>query len=268
MEVITKTITLEDVTEPLVIIPLGDVHLGNASVDIVKLKGTIDYIRNKTNCYAVLMGDLADAIMTNDKRFDPESVAPEFRKDIGNLAFAEYEMLKDLLMPIREKILVGIRGNHDETLRLKYNVDFSGWLHKELKVPLVSNTAFLVIKFDREQFHTQTLTFFLNHGWSATRKTGGNVNSIEDLAGSFEADVYLLGHSHKLFVTSKIKLSVAGEHIKEKKQFFANTGTFLKTYAEGCSNYGEKGGYTPLKTGVIKFSIYPKSTGIDIHASE
>lgn len=268
MEVITKIITLEDVTKPLNIIPLGDVHYGNINCDLKKFKETIEYIKNKENCYTILMGDMCDAILTSDKRFDMESISPELRGSINNLAMAQYQTIRDLLVPIKEKILVGIRGNHGETLRLNHGVDFDAWLYGELGIPMGGYTSFLVIKLDRKQFHTENLTFFLHHGFMASRKTGAKVNAIEALSGDFDADIYLLGHSHDLFVLSKNKIEVAGTHIKEKRQFFAHTGTFMKSYTECSMNYGEKSCYPPLKTGVVKFILVPKNGRIDIHASE
>lgn len=268
MEIIEKRITLEDPSEPLVVVPIGDVHYGNVNVDLKKFKETIEYIKNKPNCYTILMGDMCEAIMMSDKRFDVECIAPELKNRLGDLAFAQYENMRDMLMPIKNKILLSIRGNHGDNLRTKFNTDFDAWMAKELNVPMAGYSAFLVIKFDREQFHTETLTFFVHHGIMSSRKTGAKVNAIEGLAESFDADVYLNGHSHDLFVTSKVKLSVAGNKVKESKRYFAHTGTFLKTYVQDTLCYGEKALYPPLKTGVLKFSIYPRAGNIDIHVSE
>jgi len=268
MEIIEKRITLEDATKPLVIVPIGDVHYGNINADIKKFKDTIEYVKNKENCYVVLMGDMCEAIMLADKRFDAQAIAPELRSRMSDLAFAQYENMRDMLMPIKHKILVSIMGNHGDNLRTKFNTDFDAWMAKELGVPMAGYSAFLVIKFDRQQFHTETLTIFLHHGYMSSRKTGAKVNAIESLSEMFEADVYLNGHSHDLFVTSKVQLSVAGNKVKESKKYFAHTGTFLKTYVQDTMCYGEKALYPPLKTGVLKFSVYPRNGTLDIHVSE
>ncbi len=269
MNIIQRVITLEDKNEPLLIVPIGDVHLGNINCDIKKFKETVEYIKNKKNCYTILMGDLAEAILTTDRRFDPETVAPEFRDRIGDLAFAEFESLKEILLPIKDKILVAIRGGHEDVLKLKYNVDFHGWLMKELRVQDGGYASFLVIKLDRKQgFHCENVTFLLHHGVVASRKTGSKINFIESLASDFDFDVACLGHSHDLFVTSRVKLSVAGSKIKERKIYFVQTGSFLKTYVAGNICYGERNLYPPLKTGVAKLSLYPKNGNIDIHVSE
>lgn len=269
MNVITKQITLENKTKPLIVIPIGDSHLGNINHDSKKFKETIDYVKNSENTYAILMGDLCEAILTNDKRFDPETVAPEFRDRIGDLAFAEFEKMKELLLPIKHKILIAIRGGHEDVLKLRYNVDFHGWLMKELNVQDGGYASFLVLKLDRKQgFHTENVTFLLHHGFTASRHTGSKVNAIEALASDFLFDVACLGHSHDLFVTSRVRISVAGTKIREKKIYFVQTGSFLKTYVQGNTCYGERQMYPPLKTGVSKIMLYPKKGNIDIHVSE
>jgi len=114
MEIIEKRITLENIEKPLVIVPIGDVHYGNINVDIQKFKETVEYIRTKENCYTILMGDICEAIILSDKRFDIESVAPELRARIGDITFAQYENMREMLMPIKDKILY--KGNFAQSI--------------------------------------------------------------------------------------------------------------------------------------------------------
>lgn len=271
MKVIEKTITMEDTSAPITLIPVGDVHLGNINCDLKKFKETIEYIKNKKNCYVILMGDLCDAILMNgDRRFDPDTISPEFKNRIGDLAFAEFEAMKKYLLPIKEKILVSIRGGHEEVLKQKYNTDFHGWLIKELGVEDGGYISFLVIKLNRKQkFHSENIIILIHHGVTASRYTGAKVNFIERLSSDFVFDIVCLGHSHDLFVTSKNRISVAGKSIKEKKVYFVSTGSFLRTYTKGNVCYGERSLYPPTKTGVAKILLIPKRTGrIDVHVSE
>lgn len=43
------------------------------------------------------------------------------------------------------------------------------------------------------------------------------------------------------------------------------TGSFLRTYVENATTYGEKAGYSPCDLGVVKLMIKPNIK--DIHAS-
>ncbi len=269
MEVIEYRVKLENKDEPLYIVPLGDVHYGNVCCDVKRFKDMVDYIKNKENCYTILMGDMCDAIMMSDKRFDIQSIAPNLRDRIDDLAMAQYVDMRDMLKPIKNKIIAAVDGNHGDTLSKKYHTDFDAWLYRELDVPDLGASGFVIIKFDREKFHCENLTIFVHHGWVSGRKSGGKINAMEDLAGSFDSDVYIMGHSHDLFAKSKQRISVAGTKIKVKKQYFAQTGSYLQTYMQGASCYAEKAGYPPQKLGSIKIMIKPKSSGnLDVHMSE
>jgi len=268
MELVNKTITLEDLNEPLKIVPISDVHLGSVNCNLRKFKETVNYIKNTPNCYTVLLGDLCEAIMISDKRFNMADLDPIFHDRINDLGLAQYEMMRDILMPIKHKILAGLAGNHDATMKLRYHSDFCAWLHRELGCPDLGDSGFLVINWDPNQLHREKVILYCAHGFFAGRRTGSKVNNMEELAKSYEADLYLLGHSHALFVTSTMRVYPVANKIKLKKQYFCQTGSYLDTLVQGSSCYAERAGYVPQKTGSLKISIYPRANGIDYHVSE
>jgi predicted phosphodiesterase len=268
MEIKEVRITLEDTEHPMTIVPLGDVHYGNINCDTKKFKDTITYIKNKPNCYALLMGDMCDAIMMSDKRFDVNSIAPELRDQLDNLAMAQYVNMRNMLAPIKHKILAAVDGNHGDSLHKRYHTDFDAWLASELGVVDLGISGFLVLKFDRTQFHTETTTIYMHHGFVAGRQSGNKINAMDRLRSSFDADIFLCGHSHDLFAKSYQKVYVAGNTIKTRKQYVANTGSFLQTLIQGATCYAESAGYPPTKTGVVKITLIPSNMGVDIHLSE
>ena len=266
MECIQKTIAK---TNHFDIVPLGDVQYGNVNTDLDKFKEMIKWIKNEPNCYTILMGDMCEGITIADKRFDILSVYPNLRDRIDDIAMAEYQEMRDLLKPIKDKILCALRGNHGETLRKHHGVDFDGWLCKELGITNAGYMSFLRIKID--DVHASPVTFFLQHGFMASRKKGAKVNGIEDLAAGFDADVFLLGHSHELNVSSNAYLYMDSRgNLAEKVRYFGHCGSFLKSYKQGTFNYAEVKAYPPLKTGVIKliFDVKANSKKISIHARE
>lgn len=266
MESITKIIPK---TYKFDIVPMGDVQYGNVNTDIKKFKAMVNWIKNEPNCYTILMGDLCEGITLSDKRFDILSVYPNLRDRIDDIAMAEYEEMVKILYPIKDKILCSLRGNHGDTLRKHHGVDFDGWLCKQLGITNAGYMSFLRIRI--KDVHTSGVTFFLQHGFSASRKKGAKVNAIEDLASGFNADVFLLGHSHELNVSSNLYLSMdKNGNIAEDKRYFGHTGSFLKSYQKGTFNYSEVKAYPPLKTGVIKlmFEVKSGSKKMDIHARE
>lgn len=266
MKILRKRITFEDPTKPMKLFALGDFHVGSSNCVIDELEAQVEKIKTTVNGYAILMGDVAECIELKDKRFDIASIDKRFHTRLGDLSVAQYEYLIKLLTPIKEKIICAVRGNHDETIRLKYFHDVHLDLCRNLGIEDASSTAFVVLSFDRSQFHAPEVTLFLTHGWFAGRRTGSKMNNLESLSSSFEADIFLAGHSHDTLVNSKNILSVAGKNIKTRTLWYANTGTYLKTYSVDGECYGEKSCYPPAKIGCVTFTLQPSGKGVEIRS--
>jgi len=271
MKVFEKTITLEDKKEPLVIIPFSDIHIGASGVNKSYLQKTIAWIKNKPNCYAIGLGDYCDAINLKDKRFDIKSIDKSFLKDLDNLPLAQMDYIVKSLQPISHKILCMIPGNHEEKFRIYNSVDIMREIGKDLKIPIGDYMSFLKIKFDRNQFRMgiSPITFWLQHGWFAGRKMGGKVNQLMDVANTYEADIYLSGHSHDLFATTLERMTLAERNLEvlKTKKTFINTGTFLETVTKQGTSYGEMKSYPVAKIGTARIDLYPKKSPLktDVH---
>lgn len=259
MKVFEDTITLDDKKDPSKIIPFSDIHIGAAGVNKVYFKNTIEWIRKTPNTYAIGLGDYCDCIDMKDKRFDIKAVDKSFIKDLDNIAYAEVDWMVKALKPIQNKILCLIPGNHEDKLRTRYSVDVMRTLHDELEVPVGDYMTYFRLKFNKKQFHTSPVNFFLQHGFFAGRKVGGKANQIIDLAGNYEADVYLLGHSHDLFAVTvdKLCLPSSGMTPIKRKKVFINTGTFMETTSKGGTSYSEQKAYPVAKIGTARLDIYP-----------
>ena len=83
----------------------------------------------------------------------------------------------------------------------------------------------------------------------------------------FNADIYFLAHGHQKLTFSKIVLEVnQALKLVERKKVGGMTGSFLKAYNAGNTNYAEKGLYPPSSLGTIKVSFAPDRW--DLHISE
>jgi hypothetical protein len=120
---------------------------------------------------------------------------------------------------------------------------------KELGIPYLGYSAFFSLTahwmVGNRRNMSNVLHFYLNHGWFAGKKTGGKINNMEDSAASYEADVYIFGHSHSTIATKRMILHPAGA----REKVFMNSGTFLKTNEWATSGYAERRGYPPTKVG-------------------
>jgi predicted phosphodiesterase len=259
VKIIEKLITLEDKNKPLRIIPIGDIHLGAYGTNTIYLKNTVEWIKNEPNCYVVGMGDYCDCIVPQDtKRFDITAIDPSFLPHLDNLPMTQLAEIKKILLPIKDKIICMIPGNHEESMRKYHSLNLLREFELDFKVPIGDYMTFLRLKFDREQFHTTPLIFFLQHGWFAGRKVGGKINQLMDSANSYGADIYIVGHSHYLGteVMDRVSIAAKGFGLLKEKKVFVSSGTFLETISLNASGYSEKKAYPPAKIGTARIDIY------------
>ena len=270
METNKKIIEFTSTDEWFHIIPLGDFHIGNIGFDRPKLEKTVNYIEEHDNIYWLGMGDFLDCITYIDKRFDPTTVEKKYLSYLDNVVQIQLVDLLDILHPIMSKCLGMHRGNHEEKIRKTHMFDIMKEIQNEYAVPMLQDSAFSRIIFRNSNIRNKdafAVTIFSAHGNVSGRKDGGKINRLTDLIGMFDADIYLLAHSHVKLTTTKdiLRLNRIGRVVPEKK-VMAYTGCFLNGYMEGVSSYIEKGMFPPSTTGVVKLSINPERR--DIHISQ
>ena len=256
------------------VIPIGDIHLGNAGCDVEKLKKLVKWINEKDNVYWIGMGDFLDCINLTDKRFDPQTLAKEFRNSLDNLIPMQVHRLVEILKPIKEKCLGLHEGNHERKIRLVNQYDPIYEIWKEFNIPslpMLKDAAITRLKFVQDckgkRQPSYVYDIFSVHGNVGGRKGGAKINRLEDMCASFNADIYLMAHSHVKMTESKSVLYVDNHlHLKRAKKVLAVTGCFLNGYIQGSGGYCEQWMLSPTMTGVVKISLRPKQR--DLHISE
>jgi predicted phosphodiesterase len=236
---------IQSTAEQIEIIPTGDWHYGSPNCNIKKLSEMLKYAASAPNCYVVLMGDLWDSIIPSDKRFDPSVDYEQIDE--------QYEKVRDMVSPIRDKVLCAVTGNHEYKLHTSGHGDLTKRLCKELSIPYGGFSCFLKLKITPKT-HAKSLILYIHHGWTAGRRSGGVINSIEGISRHYQADIYLVGHSHHLSSTKQARIGWSGA----EDVLFCNTGTFLETATWGNTSYSERAGYPPGRLGVLKVKYYPK----------
>jgi predicted phosphodiesterase len=280
MQINDYRIPVDSLSDKYFIEPLGDFHVGNINCDKDKIIERINYIKNDTNRYTIIMGDLADCITVSDKRWDSRTYDPFLQEPDR-----QYEYVMNLLEPIKHKI-IGIHcGNHDETLRNKiayslrcqsmsedYILQESDWVQKicnHLNVAYLDLDAFTRLTFHKTGTKHKVVQFkiFSAHGVTSG-SAGNNLSKLERLTSSFRADIYLTGHSHNIIHSKKEYIGVGqrGKNVLEGTYVIASTGAFLKGYVKGNKSYVEKKLLEPKRTGTITISIMPDSRNINFHS--
>jgi hypothetical protein len=107
---------------------------------------------------------------------------------------------------------------------------------------------------------------YVTHGHCGSGKSGAKVNRLEDIAHFMDADLIMMGHGHKKVIAPpvlKICLDDRG-NVGHRKQISIMTGSYLRTYVENATTYGEKAGYAPCDLGTVHVTLKPYVK--DIHA--
>lgn len=242
----------------------GDTHLGNKACDVEKLKQHVKEVADNPNSYWLGLGDYCECINYTDKRFDQSQVAEPYSLNLSNSANAQFEDLLTILNPIKNKCIGLHRGNHEESLRLKYHNDLMSKFQIHWPgVKMLEDTAFTRLSFKRgiaNDSHIDTFILWSAHGNAGGRSAGGKIKRVEDAMAFFDADMYVLAHGHRKIITSLTALSMnnKGEpHLQARRRIGGMTGAYFKTYIEGASTYGEKGLFSPSDLGAIKITIDP-----------
>jgi predicted phosphodiesterase len=248
------------------IIPIADVHLGNCNCDLLAFKNMVDWIQNKNNCLWVGMGDYIDAINYSDKRFDPKTIATKYlaNGDIDKCIQMQIQDFVDIINPIKDKCIGLLRGNHEENIRQHYHYDVLYELAKELDLSrklLLYDTAIIRLHFDRNKSNgSHCYDVFLAHGNVGGRTQGYKANRIHELHKFFQADIYLLAHSHiKLAQVNSLVYFNNRDVECIRKVIDAFTGCFLQGYRRDHTSYVEKWLYPPTDIGCVKLELKPEN---------
>lgn len=239
--------------------PVGDFHIGNAACDLKKVENTIEGIAKTKNSFVILMGDLAENILPNDKRFNADEIHPRFKSFYKTLPTEYLSYLVNLLTPIKDKIITIHDGNHEETLQKYYFRNLSAELAGHLNTKYTPAQTFTKIQFEypNKGGHMKSLVINTAHGHQAGRSTGSKVNFMENAVAWIDADIILRGHSHSLFAnkTSRMGVNPRNSKLVRKEIIVGHTGSALETYTSNATTYAERADYRTNTDGFMKIFI-------------
>ncbi len=248
-------ISLDKKDDIIFVRPLGDIHFGNLGCDMNAIQKSIDYVKNHKNCYTIGMGDYIDNVMAwaqggVDKRWNPETV------DRKMLTTEEQtDVFIKLFEPIKSKVWGLLAGNHEwKTInQARFIKDFC----KPLGLEYLGRLAFLNVQISHNKKILKDFLFCVMHGGYSGMMAGGAVNRMKMISGDFDADIFLMGHSHDLWTRSGTKMvyDKKTNNFRERKQLYANTGTFLRGYDKGIDSYIEINPREAKRVGTITITL-------------
>lgn len=257
---------------------LSDIHLGNRACAVDTVKRDIERIRKDPTAFWLGGGDYAEYIGAQDKRFDPDAVAESLTvADMGKLGLVLTSRVRDLFKPIAHKCLGLLMGNHERHYeRWTEQTGLHAWLCNELQVPNLQYSAFFDVVFcrcpgvkaPRLQFTyppnhcgqgKSSYRFMVHHGAGFATTPAGKLKRLIDFMERFDADVVMCGHVHDQKGQRLVRIGADKDctTITAKESIGVISGSYLRTYAQGVTTYGEQKGYAPVPLGASFVRITP-----------
>lgn len=258
---------------------LSDLHMMSRACAEKDLRRDVDRIRDDPYSFWLGGGDYCEFIGATDKRFDPDAVADYISiSDLAQIGRVGYERVRDLFKPIAHKCLGLLLGNHEKKYcqHMEQN-DRQVWLCQELGVLNLEYCALLDVVFVRKAGvkipakvakrppvkDTKSASFrvFAHHGAGYAQTPGGKLNRLVQFMQSFDADIYFTGHVHDQVGRREPRLGANADCTKlvAQERIGVVSGSYLKTYAQGVTTYGEQKGYRPVSLGASFVRIKPET---------
>lgn len=190
----------------LTIIPISDVHLGAAEHMEKEWASFCENVLSNPSVRIILVGDLINNATRNSvSNVFEETMRPREQK----------KMMTQMLMPLRDRILAGVSGNHERRSLKDADDDPSYDIMCKLDLENLyrENIAFIKIQMGKARadgLANPTYTLVATHGAGGGIYTGAAVNRNERFGYVIDGmDCLIVGHTHKPFVTqpSKIKIN-------------------------------------------------------------
>lgn len=247
------------------LVPLADFHVGEHGVDFDNIRGYINWIKERDNAFTLLNGDMLNCATkySSAELFDDLTTPDD-----------SYHIVRALLEPIKDKILMVTRGNHEEAIYRMAGADYSARLAYDLgDIPYKPDGGMVGIRLGLS-LHKAMCYAYAVHGWGGARTIGAKVKKAQDLMNIADAHIYIISHDHTQNINRGNVLEPPRSRIRfdrpmyttVRRKLFINTGGFIR-----YEGYIQRKGYVPQDLGTPRIRIELKHSHtdyhIDLHAS-
>lgn len=209
--------------EDIRIVPIFDAHIGAQECNISRLEKVIEYIKNTKNVYTILGGDLLNnGIKSSVTDVYSEAMRPREQK----------ELLYKMLLPIKDKILAGHRGNHE--YRSSKEVDscpvYDVFARLGIEDRYRQDAVFMTITMKKWPASHNNPSYMICSTHGAGSGIASSANKAEKFINSMEGvDLVLMGHTHKpvTFPTSKLVYDSRCGKVVQKQFHVVVASSFL-----------------------------------------
>ena len=261
MEFIYYAKQLRPSLKNLIVVPISDAHYGNPFFSKKHFMDTINYVKQTSNAFAVVNGDLCESSIRTSKG--------EIFKQVGSPQDQRDWIIKQL-KPIKHKILGMTTGNHELRIYNEVGIDISKDIAEALNVPYRPEGILLKISFGsgNEGHEDKPYVYwcYATHGYGGARTKSAKAVKVERAATWIHADFYIMSHDHVVNVAPDVYLLPDNRTYAETDNEGKETGfsvgrivahrkMLIKSNAYlKWGGYAEQGGFPPsdLTTPIIK----------------
>lgn len=247
---------------------LGDMHIGARLFDDDGWDATVEMIHSpyddcKSN-FVVHHGDAIEGILIDDPRFGIEET-------VDSRVFSQMSMFKRAITPIAKQVICLLTGNHE--FKLQRFGDVSAKMCEESGLRYGTFSSVISYRHDGRTLFKHYATHGRRGLGSVAddeirRKANMQLQLKRSLARKHGTCALMSrGHAHKVLVAPPQKelfLSDDGSKLHQNYttppdmhngfvppnlRWYANCGSYLKTFGMGFSSYSERGDYDPTELG-------------------
>lgn len=211
----------------LTIIPLADAHYGSQEFNETLWHQTIKRIQDDPDCYAVLVGDLIDNGLKNSLTNVYEATASPHEQK---------EWLYNELLPIKDKVLGAVGGNHERRSVKEADQDplYDVMIRLGREDVYRPNICFMQVKmvypYKGKPKQRCAFSFAITHGASGGMYIGSSANRAQTFGMAIEGiDCLITGHTHKP-VTFPVSKLLFHEGVVQRKQFVVAVASSFLNY--------------------------------------
>ena len=238
----TVRVTLSEELKSVEIHIFADWHIGDKACDMEAIREQIAYIRRTPNAYVICNGDLMNNATKN-------SVSDCYAEIIPPME--QLQTLCELLEPIKSRLLLLTRGNHEARTFHSDGIDLTALLAKQLDVydKYVREGGVLFLRFGKISSHNhnrkQLYSIYCTHGSGGGRKEGSKAIRLADMASIVDCDLYCHAHSHLPIIMKQnfFRVDTSNSCVTEVEKLFVNTASQLK-----YGGYGQTYEFKPSST--------------------
>lgn len=209
------------------IVPLADAHYGSREFNETLWHNTIKRIQDDPNCFCVLVGDLIDNGLKNSLTNVYEATAsPREQK----------EWLYNELLPIKDKILGAVGGNHERRTMREADQDplYDVMLRLGKENVYRQNICFMQVKLtygiggQKDNKQRVEYSFAITHGAGGGQYIGSSANRASNFGMAIEGiDCLITAHTHKPVAFPVTKLVFNQGAVIRKQFVVAVASSFL-----------------------------------------